>query len=140
MSEPSKTTVGVGSVSLLAVIAAIAANLKPIAEGVMVLWNVLAAYTKGATLGMSSFFLALTLAMLSQPYLRRWLPDLRCHLSREWIIESAALAIGVGIMWGQLQTTLGALAGIVAGLLAPYLQKLVEALWNLGARALGPRT
>lgn len=138
MTDPvtPKTAGAVGGVTLLAIFVAFATNGKAASDGLLGLWAVLLAFTKDAPLGVASFFLALALAVFSQPYLQKWLPDLKCHLSREFIIESAALAIGFGVMLAQLRTLQGALAGILAGLLAPYLHKGIAAIWGLAGRGL----
>ncbi len=98
-------------------------------------WALLLRVLAEAPAGLLSFALALTLAVVAQPWLRGALPVMRCELSREFLIESAALAIGFGVMWLQRPTLTGALLGGLAGLAAPYVQKGLTATFRLSQRA-----
>jgi hypothetical protein len=132
----NKTAGAIGVTTAILILGAIATNLKPLAEGGMALWLVLVAFTKEAPLGVSSFFLALGLGVFSRYFLQKYLPPLKCPVSSDFLLDTLAIAIGAGIMFGQLHSFTGALAGILAGLLVPYLARGIEALWNLGARFL----
>jgi hypothetical protein len=98
-------------------------------------WALLLRVVAEAPAGLWSFGLALALAVVAQPWLRGALPVMRCELSREFLIESAALAIGFGVMWLQKPTLTGALLGGLAGLAAPYVQKGLTAVFRLSQRA-----
>lgn len=113
-----------------------AAHGKAFFEAMHAGWLFFVKVTSDAPLGLSSFLLALALATASQPFLTRWMPALKCPLSREFLIESAALVIGLGVMWAQLRTLPALMLGTLAGLLAPYLHKGLHALVSLTARAI----
>lgn len=83
---------------------------------------------EGAPLGLWSFLLALGLGVASRPFLLKWTPELECPVSRDLLIDVAAVAIGIGVMWGQLRTLNGLLLGCLAGFTAPYLYKAGHAL------------
>lgn len=122
-------------VSLAGLFIVLAANGAAFVQAAQAAWLFLLNLSTTAPLGVSSFFMASALAIVSQPFLRKWLPHLRCPMSREFIIESAALAIGVGVMWAQLHTLNGLLLGLLAGFSAPYIQKGIAACIALAARA-----
>jgi hypothetical protein len=132
MNNFFKSSLGISAAGLLVLLATNGAALVGAAGGA---WTFLLTLAHTAPLGLSSFLLALALGIAVQPFLRKWLPDLRCHASREFLIESAALAIGIGVMWGQLRTLSGLLLGILAGLFAPYAQKGLAAGFALLSQA-----
>jgi hypothetical protein len=133
MNNWLKSTIGV---SLAGFIIILAANGAAFFEALQAGWLFLLKLGASAPLGLSSFLLALAMAVAAQPFLRKWLPQhVRCIESREFLIESIALAIGIGVMYGQLRTLNGLLLGILAGLLAPYLQKGIAMLVALSLRA-----
>jgi hypothetical protein len=132
MNNFFKSTLGISAAGLLVLLAANGAALVAAAGGA---WTFLLTLAHTAPLGLSSFALALALGIAVQPFLRKWLPDLGCHASREFLIESAALTIGILVMWGQLRTLGGLLLGILAGLMAPYAQKGLAAVGGLLYRA-----
>lgn len=103
-------------------------------EAMSAAWLFLLKLSAEAPLGLWSCLLALSLATASQPFLRRWVPALRCPLSRDFIIESAALVIGVGVMWAHHQALSSLLLGILVGLVSPYMHKGLSAgcglLWR----------
>ena len=99
-------------------------------------WSLLLSVANEAPVGWGAFALALLLAIVVQPYLRQALPAMRCELSREFLVESAALAVGFAVMWLQRSTLTGALLGVLAGLAAPLLQKGITAGVRLAQRAI----
>lgn len=132
MNNFFKSTLGISVAGLLVLLASNGAALVGAAGGA---WTFLLTLAHTAPLGLSSFVLALALAVGVQPFLRKWLPELRCHASREFLIESAALAIGIGVMWLQLRSLSGLLLGILAGFMAPYAQKGLAMVGALLRRA-----
>jgi hypothetical protein len=122
-------------VSLAGLFIVLAVNGAAFVQAAQAAWLFLLSLSTTAPLGVSSFFMASALAIVSQPFLRKWLPHLRCPMSREFIIESAALGIGVGVMWAQLHTLNGLLLGLLAGFSAPYIQKGIAACIALAGRA-----
>lgn len=128
----------IGSV-LFGVVYVFAAHGKAFFEAMHAGWLFMLDITSGAPLGLSSFLLATALATASQPFLLRWVPALKCPLSREFLIESMALLIGLAAMWLQLRTMPALMLGTLAGLIAPYLHKGLHALIGVTARAIkGP--
>lgn len=95
--------------------------------------------TEGAWLGFWSFLLALALGIASRPFLLKWTPDFECPLSRDLLIDAAAVLIGIVVMWGQHRTLNGLLLGMLAGFTAPYLYKggraVVQMAWKRVPRA-----
>jgi len=128
-----KSTLGISAAGLLVLLAA---NGKALVDVLLAAWLFLLKLAATAPLGVSSFALALALAVLVQPFVRRWIaPLVACTASRDFLVESAALAVGFAVMWGQLRSINGALLGILAGLLAPYVHKGAAALLALAWRA-----
>lgn len=132
MNNWLKSTIGISGAGLFALVALHGAKVAEALHGFSLF---LFKLVEDAPLGVSSFALAVALAVATQPFLRKWLPVMPCRQSREFVIESAALAVGFGVMFGQMPTLLGALLGVLAGLLSPYLQKGVAAVVGLIARA-----
>jgi hypothetical protein len=132
MNNFFKSMLGISLAGFLVLLASNGAALVDAAGGA---WTFLLTLAHTAPLGLSSFVLALALGIAAQPFLRKWLPALQCHASREFIVESVALAIGIAVMWVQLRSLSGLLLGILAGLLAPYVQKGFAAVAGLLYRA-----
>lgn len=129
----------IGITTILAIVAAIGANIKAIAEGMMGLWLVLLAFSDKAPLGLSSFLLSLILAMLILPpwrfIVRRRFSSIEADAElRRFIAGCIALLVALLVMLAQLPTLQGGLLGIVAGLFAPWLLQGLQALGNAVAR------
>lgn len=148
MTEPTNTKTAIGVSGAILLIGAIAANLKPIAEGLnalwpflQALWLFLAAMTAEAPAGVGAFFLSLALAVLVQPAVRRALREARvpCSVSIEFLSMSAGLLVGVVVMTAQAWSFKGLLVGILVGLLSSWVERLAAALWSLGGRWFGKR-
>lgn len=111
------------SAGFIAIFAAVALNGKQVIEVALGAWLFLINISQSAPMGLSSFLLALALAIVSRPFLQRYTPTWKCPASRDFVIDFAALAIGFGVMYGQLRTLNGALLGILAGFAAPLISK-----------------
>jgi hypothetical protein len=134
-----KSTIGV---SLAGFVVLLATYGKQLAESINALWILTLEASKSAPMGLVSFMIALGLATLSRWFLRKWVPDLKCPLSRDFIIDAAALVMGVTVVWLQMQggdalDRLNALwIGLAAGLFAPLLYNGLAAVFGLLGRAL----
>jgi len=116
------------SAGLVALLTAVAMNGDKVLQVIIGTWLFLLKLSETAPLGLSSFLLALALAITSRPFLLRYLPPMPCHQSRDFVVDLIALAIGFGVMFAQLRTLDGALLGILAGFAAPLLAKGIGAL------------
>lgn len=124
------------STAVIAVLGAVALNGGKPVEVATGAWLFLLNLSKTAPLGLSSFLLALALAVASRPFLLRYLPAMPCHASREFVIDTVALLTGFAVMFGQLRTLNGALLGLLAGFAAPLVARGIAALWGLkGSKA-----
>lgn len=133
MNGVAKSTLGISIAGLLVLIAT---NGAALAEALQGLWLVMLKFSDTAPLGLSSFLLALALAVVSQPFLRKWMPHLRCPMSRDFLIESAALAIALAVMLAQVRDLKGWMLGLLAGFMAPYVFKGLAAIGSLAWRAM----
>lgn len=139
MNNWVKSTLGVSLAAFLVLIATYGAQLV---EAIKALWLLLIEASKTAPLGLSSFGVAFGLAVLSRWFLRKWIPHLKCPLSRDFIIDGAALLIGVSVTWLQMAANapidrLNALwIGLAAGLSAPLAYNFFAALVGLIGRAM----
>ncbi len=141
MTTMNKTVTGVTLAGVLAVIAALSANGKGLAEGLTAMWLFLVSLAETAPLGLSSFALAIALAVGVQAALVRWLPLFRCSTSRDLVMDLAAFLVGFGVMWAQTRAQVdpadrlnGLLLGALAGFLAPYVFKGIAAVVSMAAR------
>lgn len=139
MNNFIKSTIGVSLVGFLVLIATYG---KQLAESLGALGILLFRASDAAPLGLASFVIALALCLLSRYFLRKWLPDLRCPLSRDFIIDAAALAVGISVVWLQMAGTgvavdrLNALwIGLAAGLGTPLAYNGLAAFFGLVGRA-----
>lgn len=127
--------------SVVALIGALGANARPIVDAGQAAWTFFRDALAGAPLGVASFVLSLGLAVASQPYLHKLARQLPCAQSRDFLVETAALVIGVGTLWLQMQHLGGVerlyalLAGMFAGFVAPYIYKGLAAAWRAGSAA-----
>ncbi|PZQ30381.1 MAG: hypothetical protein DI562_07215 [Stenotrophomonas acidaminiphila] len=123
-------------VSLAALLVLLAANGRGLAEAITGLWQVMLRFSDTAPMGLVSFLFSLALAVASQPFLRKWMPSLKCPLSREFLIETAALAIALIAQLLQVSDLKGWMLGLLAGFMAPYVFKGLAALSGLALRGL----
>ncbi len=85
-----------------------------------------------AVMGVWSFLLAVLLGMLSRAPLVKYLPQCPKHPTRrELAIDLSAVAIGLAVMFAQLPNFFGVAVGVLAGLLAPQLAKVIAVLWGI---------
>lgn len=86
-------------------------------------WLFLLKLAEDAPMGLSSFALALALGVVTQATLHHWVPRFANAALRQFVIESTALVVGISVMWIQLHTLNSLLLGILAGFMAPWVQK-----------------
>lgn len=120
-----KSAFGISAGGLIVLLAT---NGAALGEALLGLWLVLLKFSETAPLGLTSFLLALALAIGCQHPLRRFVPHWRNDHLRELAIESVALGVGILVMRVQMPELLGLMLGGVAGFMAPYLYKLLAAL------------
>lgn len=128
MNKTGWTITWAGIAAALTLLATNGAALLEVITGV---WLFLVKLSDTAPLGLASFLLALGLGVASRPFLLRYMPPMPCRQSRDFVIDTAALVIGVGVMFAQLRTLNGALLGLLAGFAAPLVARGIAALWNL---------
>lgn len=117
MNNWVKSTLGV---SLGGIFVLIATNGDAFFKSISAGWLFLLQLTEEAPLGLSSFLLAFALAVATQPFLRRYLPQMEDDIARAFLIDSAAIVIGVAVMWLQMRTLDALLLGMLAGFTAPW--------------------
>lgn len=125
--------------TLLVLFTAFATNGKAFIESATAAWLFLLKLTADAPLGLSSFLLALSLGAAAQPFVRRYLV-VRCPHSRDFIADSAALALAVVVMWVQLRNLDALLLGLLAGFMAPWVYRGIAAGCGLIARRFAKET
>lgn len=139
MNNWIKGSIGVSLASFIVLLATYGAQL---ATSMKALWMLMLDASASAPLGLASFVIALGLATLSRWFLRKWTPHLKCPLSRDFIIDTAALLIGVTVVWLQMQSAgpvarLNALwIGLAAGWSAPLVYNGLAAVFGLLGRTL----
>lgn len=106
-------------------------NILQTIEGV---WFFLLRITESAPIGVWSFLIAVVVPVCLVARVRQALPRDWHPTSRDAIVETAALAVGILLAWLPWQTLNGALVGIVAGLASPYIAKCWQALWGIVIR------
>jgi len=141
MNKFVKGTLGITIAGLFVLLATYG---KPLAEAIEALWSLLLKASDDAPLGVASFALALTLATLSRGFLLKYMPAFRCFKSRDFVIDSAALLVGMAVTWLQMAAAdplarLNALwIGLIAGLAAPLVYNAFVALFALIGRTMRP--
>lgn len=108
-------------------------------ENIEAVWLFLLRLTESAPIGVWSFLIAAIVPACFGPYLRRGLPQNWHSKSRDFIVETVALLVGVALAWLPWQTLPGLLVGIVAGLLSPYLTLGWQAVTGLLVRVVRKR-
>ena len=133
MDRKGWTITWAGIAAAVTLLATNGTTLLEVAKGT---WLFLVTLSDTAPLGLTSFLLAVSLAMLVRPMLKKYLPPLpenpsqRDVTRRDAAVDFPAVVLGALVMFLQLRTLNGALLGIMAGLLAPQLAKLIAVLWG----------
>ena len=120
MNDTFKSIFGISVAGLFALIAM---NGGQFVESCKAAWIFLLDIAANAPMGLASFILALALGVVTQASLQHWVPRAANRALRQFAIESSALGVGIGVMWMQLHTLNGLLLGLLAGFMAPWMQK-----------------
>jgi ABC-type spermidine/putrescine transport system permease subunit II len=134
MKDPFKAITGV---SLAGVVALFALYGEKFWESARAAWLFLLQITQTAPLGLASFFAALMLGTMTCLALDRWLPPFKNNHTRRVLQEMSGLAVAVGLSWLQLHQLNGLLFGVLAGLMAPLVARMLLALAVFVARRFG---
>lgn len=110
--------------------------IESILQAIEGVWLFFVKITETAPIGMGSFLIAVIVPACLVDRVSKALPATWHTASREFIVESGALVVGIGLAWLPWPTLQGALVGIVAGLLSPYVAKGWLAAWGIGRRYL----
>lgn len=129
-------------ISVAGFIVLLGTNLKPILDALAGLPKVLQAFSQALPLGTGTFFLVLLLAGFA------WFKLKQCGRS-EAVSESAALAVALALtvalnaampaaagMTPAASALKAVMLGVLAGLAAPYVFKLLAALWRWLVRSI----
>lgn len=125
MSDPIKALTGV---SLGGGIVLAAMYGKQFWESAVAAWLFLLQITQTAPLGLASFFAALLLGTMVCLALDRWLPPFSNNHTRRVVQEVTGLGSAVLLSWLQLHQLNGLLFGVLAGLMAPLVARMLLAL------------
>lgn len=90
----------------------------------------------GGPLGVYAVGAALLGSMGVTQYAKRYLPAMPCSASRDFLIDTIALAAGVLFAWLPMQNVNGMLLGLLAGFASPYFWKGTASLAGLWFRYL----
>lgn len=130
----------IGGVSLAGMFVLLATYGKQLAEAGMALWMFVLDAGRTAPLGVASFFVAIALAVSSRYFLRKWLPDLKCPLSRDFLVDATAVVIGLVTVWVQMldvapvERIKALWIGAMAGFIAPHVYNGLAAIGGLLTR------
>lgn len=128
MNRWVQSTMGVSAAALLVLLAS---NGKQLVEALEAAWLFLMKLSETAPMGLASFAMALTLAVLAQAFVSRVIEQLKCASSREVVRSAVSLLFGFSVMYLQLPTVKGALLGLLAGFAGPFAYQAVAALCGL---------
>lgn len=126
MNKPTVT--GVTLAAVLAVLGWVATNGKAFADGMMAVWLFFVHMSETAPMGLSSFLMAMALAVGAQAAVARWMPLFKCATSRDLVTDLVAFAVGFVAMWAQMPNMKGIMLGTLAGFVSPYVFKSVTAV------------
>lgn len=127
-----KSTLGISAAGLLALVAL---HGKAFIASLEAAFLFLFKLAHDAPLGVGSFALALSLAVVAQAFVARFIV-VRCARSRDLIVAMLGLVIGTGVMWIQLHTLDGLLLGLLAGFMSPFAYLTLAAVASLLASAM----
>lgn len=108
-------------------------------ENIEAVWLFLLRLTETAPIGVWTFLIATIVPACLGPYLSRGLPPAWHPESRAFLVETAALLVGVALAWLPWRTLPGLLVGIVAGLASPYVTKAWQAAIGVLGRYIARR-
>lgn len=128
MNKWLQSTLGVSAAALMVLLAS---NGKALVEALEAAWLFLMKLVETAPMGLASFAMALTMAVLAQAFIARLADQLKCASSREVVKSAVSLLFGFAVMYLQLPTVKGALLGLLAGFAGPFAFQAVAALCGL---------
>lgn len=128
MNKWLQSTLGVSAAALMVLLAS---NGKALVEALEAAWLFLMKLVETAPMGLASFAMALTMAVLAQGFIARLADQLKCASSREVVKSAVSLLFGFAVMYLQLPTVKGALLGLLAGFAGPFAFQAVAALCGL---------
>lgn len=128
MNKWLQSTLGVSAAALLVLLAS---HGKSFIEALEASWVFLLKLVETAPMGLASFAMSLTMAVLAQAFIARVAEQLKCASSREVIRSAVSLLFGFAVMYLQLPTVKGALLGLLAGFAGPFAYQAVAALCGL---------
>lgn len=131
-----KATFGISGAGLFLILAG---NLKELIAAIEAGWIFLTKLATDSPLGLTSFAMALALASLSISFMNKYIPLYPQFALRGLIIDLAALAIGISVVWVQTHDLSGLLLGLMAGLAARLVYRFFSTIRELIMKTVAPK-